>query len=155
MPLAGRYSDVSYSLHIVQSWSAFVQSFVKLSWVVLELWSGHNFNTYITLGHNSINRVHGVVVLILCISSDHGLHLYQVLWKYLERFQSYGADIISILINTKEHDSVKTTHIVTVLVPCRLSNHGLHVYQVSWTYLERFQSYGANTISIFFYYKGA
>ena len=30
----------------------------------------------ITMGHNSIDLVHGVTVLVLCISSDHGLHLY-------------------------------------------------------------------------------
>ena len=84
----------------------------------------------ITMGHNSINLVHGFFI-VLCVSSDHGLHLYQISGKYLEWFQSYGADTISILINTKKHNSVKTTQGVTVLVLCRLSNHGLHLYQVS------------------------
>ena len=29
-------------------------------------------------GHNSVKNVGGVLVLVLCISSDNGLHLYQV-----------------------------------------------------------------------------
>ena len=37
-------------------------------------------------GHNSIKTVHGVTVLVLCTSSNHGLHLYQILQKYLEQF---------------------------------------------------------------------
>ena len=40
----------------------------------------------VTNGHNSVNIAHGVIVLVFCISSDHGLHLYQVSRKYLERF---------------------------------------------------------------------
>ena len=85
----------------------------------------------ITVRHNSVNLVHGVSVLVLCISSDHGLHLYQVSQKYLELFQSYGADTISILIYIKGHNSVKSAHMVIVLVLCGLSNHGLHLYQAS------------------------
>ena len=40
-------------------------------------------------GHNSINSVGGVMVLILSTLSDNVLHLYQVLSKYLIGFQSY------------------------------------------------------------------
>ena len=43
-------------------------------------------------GHNSVNIARGVTVLVLCISSDHGLHLYQACT--FERFMSYGADTI-------------------------------------------------------------
>ena len=35
---------------------------------------------------------------------------------------------------------------VTDLVLCTLSDHGLHLYQVSKKYLEWFKSYGADTI---------
>ena len=84
-----------------------------------------------TRRHNSITIVHGVTLLVLCISSDHGLHLYQVSRKYLDQFQSYGADTISILIYTKGYNSVKITNGVTVLILCRLSDHGLHIYQIS------------------------
>ena len=33
------------------------------------------------------------------------------------------------------------------LVLCKFSDHALNVYQVSWKYLERPQSYEVNTIS--------
>ena len=32
------------------------------------------------------------MVVNLCTSSDHALHLYQVSRNYLERYQSYGPD---------------------------------------------------------------
>ena len=32
----------------------------------------------ISKGHNSINNVGGVSVLVLCTASDNGLYLYQV-----------------------------------------------------------------------------
>ena len=34
---------------------------------------------FITKGRNSVNIARGITVLVLCTSSDHGLHLYQVL----------------------------------------------------------------------------
>ena len=33
---------------------------------------------FITKGHNSTNIARGVTILVLCTSSDHGLHLKQV-----------------------------------------------------------------------------
>ena len=67
---------------------------------------------------------------------------------------SYGADTILILKNKKGYNSVnKTTLGVTVLVLCRLSNDGLHLYQVSCKYLERFQLLN-DTMSILFITKG-
>ena len=50
----------------------------------------------------------------------------------------YGPDTILLLIITKGHNSVNAAFGVTVLVCCTLSNHGLHMYQVSWKNLERF-----------------
>ena len=45
----------------------------------------------------SVNdQLRGFTVFVLCISSNHVLHLYQLSRKYLERFQSYGADLILI-----------------------------------------------------------
>ena len=41
-------------------------------------------------GHNSVNNVDEVMVLVLSILSDGVLYLYQVLSKYLIGFQSYG-----------------------------------------------------------------
>ena len=63
-------------------------------------------------------------------SADHDLHLYQVWYKYLERFKSYGADTISLLISTKWHDSINIAPGVTVLILCTSSDHGLYLYQV-------------------------
>ena len=42
-----------------------------------------------SMGHNSVNSVGGVMVLVLSILSDSILYLYPVLSKYLIRFQSY------------------------------------------------------------------
>ena len=85
----------------------------------------------ITKGHNSVNIAYVVTILSFCTSSNHSLHLFQVSRIYLERFQSYGVDTISILIITKGHNSVNIAHGVTVLI--------LHLYRVSRKYLERFQ----------------
>ena len=126
----------------------------------LERFKSYGVNTLsiliITKGHNSTNilQVYGFTVLVLWTLNDHGLHLNQVSWKYLERFQSYGADTISILIMTKGHNSTNIAHGVTVLVLLTLSNHGLHLYQVSWKYLKQFKNYGADTISILILTKG-
>ena len=47
------------------------------------------------------------------------------------RFQSYGADTISVLKITKGHNSVKIVGRVMVLVLCTSSDDALHLYQVS------------------------
>ena len=100
------------------------------------------------MGHNSVNIVQWSYSSFLCTSSVHGLHLHQVSQKYLEQFESDGADTISLLIITKEHNSINIAYGVTVLVLCKPPNHGLHLYQVSPKYLEGFKSYGADTILI-------
>ena len=43
-------------------------------------------------GHNSVNSVGGVILIVLSILSDNVLYLYQVLSKYLIGFQSYGPE---------------------------------------------------------------
>ena len=63
----------------------------------------------IIMGHNFVTLVQGVTVFVL---SYHLIMVFICIkfWrKYLERFQSYGSDKSSILINTKGHNSVKTT----------------------------------------------
>ena len=55
----------------------------------------------ITKGNNYAKNVGGVTVLNLCMSSDNAWYFYQVLWNYLERYQNYRADTISILKITK------------------------------------------------------
>ena len=42
-------------------------------------------------------NVDAVTILLLCSFSDDALYMYQVLWKYLNSFQSYWADTISKL----------------------------------------------------------
>ena len=74
------------------------------------------------------------MVVNLCTSSGHALYLYQVLWNYLEWYQSYRVDTISILKITKGNNSAKNVGIwVTIVNFCMSSGH------------ERYQSYGADT----------
>ena len=99
----------------------------------------------ITKGNNSTKNVGGVTVVDLCMSSGHALYFYQVLWNYLERYQSYRADTISIQKISKGNNSAKNVGGVTVVNLCTSSDHALHLYQVSWNYLKRYQSYGPDT----------
>ena len=46
-----------------------------------EFLSRHDFQTEIWKGNNSIQTVDGVMVLVLCSSSDDALYLYQATWK--------------------------------------------------------------------------
>ena len=86
-----------------------------------------------------------MTVVDLCTSSGHALYFYQVLWNYLERYQSYRADTISIPKISKGNNSAKNVGGVTVFNLCTSSDRALHLCQVSWNYLERYQSYGADT----------
>ena len=43
-------------------------------------------------GHNSVNSVGGILILVLSISSGSVLYLYQVWSKYLIGFQSYSPE---------------------------------------------------------------
>ena len=74
--------------------------------------------------------------------------------NHLKRYQSYRADTISILKITKGNNSAKNVGGVTVIHLCTLSGHVLYFYQVLWNYLERYQSYRADTISIMKISKG-
>ena len=90
----------------------------------------------------------------LCTLSGHALCLCQVSWNYLERYQSYRADTISIQKITKGNNSAKNAGGVTVAYLCTSSGHALYFYKVSSNYLERYQSYTADTISILKITKG-
>ena len=89
-----------------------------------------------------------MTVVNLWTLSGHALYFYQVLWNYLKRYQSYRVDTISILKITKGNNSAKNVGGVTVVDLCTSSGHALYFYQVLWNYLERYQSYRADTISI-------
>ena len=53
------------------------------------------------------------------MSSGHALYFYQVLWNYLERYQSYRVDTLSILKITMGNNSKKNLGGVTVLISAR------------------------------------
>ena len=108
----------------------------------------------ITKGNNSAKNVGGVTVVNICTTSGHALYFYQVLWHYHIRYQSYRTDTISILENTKGNNSAKNVGWVNVVNLCMSSGHVLYLCQVSWNYLERYQNYRADTISIWKITKG-
>ena len=132
--------------------------FYQVLWNYLNWYQSYRADTIsilkITKGNNSAKNVGGVMVVDLCTSSGHALYFYQVLWNYLERYQSYRADTISIWKISKGNNSAKNVGGVTVVDLCTLSGHALYFYQVLWNYLKRYQSYRADTISILKNTKG-
>ena len=126
--------------------------FYQVLWNYLKRYQSYRADTIsipkISKGNNSAKNVGGVTVVDLCTSSGHALSFYQVLRNYLKRYQSYRADTISILKITKGNNSAKNVGGVTVVDLCTSSGHALYFYQVLWNYLQRYQSYWADTISI-------
>ena len=128
---------------------------MKIPWRVLKLQSGCDFvletATYkVQKGHNSRNINIRVMVLVFCMSSNVGKYLYEVSWRYLERFLSYRADTTvsqNLLFSiSKGHNSKNKQSTVWVLALCTSSHVALHLCKVSWKYLKRFLSYRADTI---------
>ena len=117
----------------------------QVLWNYLEQYQSYRADTIsilkITKGNNYAENVGGVTVVYRCTSSGHALYFYQVLWHYLKRYQSYGADTISILKITKGNNSARN---VTVVNLCTSSGHALYLCQVSWNYFKRYQCYGAD-----------
>ena len=78
------------------------------------------------------------------------MYLYEVSWRYLERFLSYRADTTisqKLLFSiSKGHNSKNTQPRVTALALCTSSHVALYLCKVSWKYLKRFLSYRADTI---------
>ena len=126
--------------------------FYQVLWNYLKRYQSYRADTIsirkITKGNNSAKNVGGVNVVNLCMSSGHVLYLCQVSWNYLERYQSYRADTISIWKITKGKNSAKNVGGATVVNLCMSSGHALYLCQVSWNNLERYQSYRVDTISI-------
>ena len=56
----------------------FEQSFMKISKRVSEVLSGHDFQVKFAKGNNLVNNVGGVMVSVLCTSSEDPLYLYKV-----------------------------------------------------------------------------
>ena len=72
-----------------------------------------------------------MTIFNLCTSSGHALYFYQVSWNYLEQYQSYRADTISILKITKGNNSAKNVGGVNIVNLCTLSGHALYLCQLS------------------------
>ena len=64
-------------------------------------------------------NVGGVTIVNPCTSSGHALYFYQVWRNYLEWYQSYRADTISILKITKGNNSAKNVDGVPLLISAR------------------------------------
>ena len=77
-------------------------------------------------GHKSVKIVRGVIVLVLCILSNHGLHMYQVKHKYIEWYKSCEAERISTVIKTKVHYFFKNVSTVHAVILRPFCNHDLH-----------------------------
>ena len=124
----------------------------QASWNNLEWYQSYWVDTIFigktTKGNNSAKNAGGASVFNLCSSSGHALFLCHVSWNYLERYQSYRADTISIRKITKRNNSAKNVGGVTVVNLCISSGHALYLCQVSWNNLKRYQSYRVDTISI-------
>ena len=132
--------------------------FYQVLWDNLKRYQSYRADTIsipkISRGNNSAKNVGGVNVINLCTSSGNALYLCQVSWNYLEQYQSYRADTISIGKITKGNNSAKNVGGVTVPYLCTSSGHTLYFYQVLWNYLNWYQSYRADTISILKITKG-
>ena len=130
----------------------------QVLWNYLKRYQSYRADTIsilkITEGNNSAKNVNAVTVVNLCTSSGHALYFYQVLQNYLERYQSYRADTISILKITKGNNSAKNVGRVTVVNLYTSSGHALYFYQVLWKYLQRYESFRADMISILKIIKG-
>ena len=69
------------------------------------------------------------MVLVLCISTDNDLYLYQDLCKYLKGLRSYCADTISIVKFGRCIIKLKNLGGVIVLVLCMSFDDALYLYQ--------------------------
>ena len=90
---------------------------------------------------------------MLYISTGHALYFYQVLYNYLEWYQSYRADMISILKISKGNNSAKNVGgpmLISATCLVMLYNSTKFCDNIS----KRYQSYRADTISILKITKG-
>ena len=71
--------------------------------------------------------------LVICMSSDDVLYLYQVSQKYLRGFQNYETD--NKIYKGAYFRKKKNIGLVTDLIFCTSTDNSLYMYQVSWIYL--------------------
>ena len=77
--------------------------------------------------------------LVMFYSCTKFHKIYKISLQYLEGFQSYLADTISIAKLSKEHNFIKNVVEVTVFVFCTLSDKAVHLYQVQRKCLKDFR----------------
>ena len=77
------------------------------------------------------------MILFYCTSSDDGLYLYKISWKYSGRYQSYGAGTIFIVKISMGHNSVPQlkgeTNLLTVIgLTTKHYPAALHLYHIQY-----------------------
>ena len=75
-------------------------------------------------GNNLVKTVHRITVLVLCISCNHGPHLYHVWQKYQAMSELWSQNAFDI-ISHKGHNSLNIIHGVKVLFS---AHHLIMVY---------------------------
>ena len=118
----------------------------------------HNDNFYIPgFTETSIIKLQflfsKVTVLVLCTSSDGGLFLYPVSWKYIWRLIRCRVDTTFILVISKGAQFGKKCKwnydfFFFIIFRCTSSGDTLYLYQVSWKYSWRYYSYRMDKIFI-------
>ena len=99
-------------------------------------------------GSNSLNTGDSVMVLALCNFLHGPQSVYQVSFIYLQYFQRYALDKLTIAKIRKGNNSVITSDRVMVLALCTFSDGHLSMYQVSLNSLLYFQIYAPDKLFI-------
>ena len=101
---------------------------------------GISWHEQFTKRHNSVKSVGCVVVLVLCISSDNTLYLYQVSMKCLLWFMINRTDMIFKLKIIKGHNYLRANvSAVMVLNLCTSSDDAVYLYRNSRYFLRGFR----------------
>ena len=100
------------------------------------------------MGSNSVIICNRVTVLALCTISDGHLSMYQVSFDSLLYFQRYALDKFNIAKIKKGNNSINTDDRVMVLTFCTSSHRPLSLYQVSFIYLQYFERYAPEKLTI-------
>ena len=139
----------SCTLQVIQCWLIFLWRFMKISWTVWKLYSGHNFVT----GTATYNVQRGITLKVYIqklwfLRSARCLMLINISMKFHEdilngfqvteqtRFCHWNCSLQS----SKGHNSKTIYPRVMVLAICTSSNVDWYFYDVPWWYHERFSS---------------
>ena len=98
--------------------------------------------------NNSVNTDNRVMYFTFFSSPQGPLSLFQVTFIYLQYFQKYASDKLTIAKVRKGNNSVIICDRGTVNALCTSKNGRLSMYQVSFNSLLRFQKYAPVELSI-------